>query len=411
MPSADAVSKGDKFVVVNKTPKYSIIIPAKNGMPYLKYAVTSALATECKSIEVLVSLDDTGDGSTEFFSTLADNRIRLIRAPHGLTMSEHWDFAQSHATGDWQIFLGQDDMMVGGYVEKLDALTHFATERGLAVAVCRRAYITWPPIKTPNLKPLQYWRTDELKVMNSKSFMKTALLNEISYHEGPQMYTTTVVSANLIEKIRQENQGRLILGHPQDAFLAAVLLKYAPEYIWSGDPFGWVGTSSRSAGLAITHGNLGDARSELASSYSNSVSQSSSLPYKSSVDFRHGVNSRYFYDALLGVWPEITRNISKDMPLFGLRLDSNFLACFERQPGNGVTATELVTSLGGIRLKRVIGFCLRLWRLAKRSTLEVVSFVVRSRLAKKYSYVSIKQASGLDELYLAAVKIGQAKNE
>lgn len=411
MPSADAVSQGDKFVVVKVNPKYSIIVPAKNGMPYLKYAVTSALGTESKSIEVLVSLDETGDGSTEFLSTLADDRMRVIRAPHGLTMSEHWDFAQSHATGDWQIFLGQDDMMMVGYVEKLDALTHFATERALAVVVCRRAYVTWPPIRTQNLKPLQYWRTDELKVMNSESFVKTALLNEISYHEGPQMYTTTVVSSNLIKKIRQDNQGRLILGHPQDAFLAAVLLKYAPEYIWSGDPFGWVGTSSRSAGLAITHGGLGDESSELASSYSNSVSQSSSLPYKSSVGFRHGVNSRYFYDALVGVWPEITSSIRKDVLLFGLRLDSNFLACFERQPGNGVAATELVTSLSGISLKRLIGFYLRLWRLAKQSMIEVVSFVGRSQLARKYSYVSIKQASGLDELYLAAVKIGQAKTE
>jgi hypothetical protein len=140
------------------------------------------------------------------------------------------------------------------------------------------------------------------------------------------------------------------------------------------------------------------------------VNQSSSLPYKSNVDFRHGVNSRYFYDALVSVWPEITSSIRKDLPFFGLRLDSNFLACFERKPGDSVSATELVTSLSGIKLKKVIGFYLRLWRLAKQSMLEVVSVLVRSRLAEKYSYVSIKQASGLDELYLAAVKIGQAKN-
>ncbi len=395
---------------MESSPKYSIIIPSKGGMPYLRYAIESVLSSEFRDLELLVSLDDTDDGSKELLARISDARLRVIAPPTQMSMSEHWDFAQSHARGDWQIFLGQDDMMMGGYVEKLDALTHFATERALAVAVCRRAYITWPPIKTPNLKPLQYWRTDEMKVINSESFVKTALLNEISYHEGPQMYTTTIVSANLIKKIRQDNQGRLILGHPQDAFLAAVLLKYAPEYIWSGDPFGWVGTSSRSAGLAITHGNLGGIRSELAYSYSNSVNQSSALPYKSSVDFRHGVNSRYFYDALVGVWPEITGSVRKAMPLFGLRLDSNFLACFERQPGNGVTATELVTSLSGIRLKRVIGFCLRLWRLAKQSTLEVVSVLVRSQLEEKYSYVSIKQASRSDELYLAAVKIGQAKN-
>lgn len=375
-------------------------------MPFLKCAVMSALATEFSRIEVIISLDDTADGSAEFLSVLSDSRIRIIQPPHGLTMSEHWDFAQSHATGDWQVFLGQDDMMMGGYVEKLDSLTLIASERALPVVVCRRAYITWPPIQSPNLKPLQYWKTDDIEVVNSKSFVKSALMTEISYHEGPQMYTTAIVSALLIKEIRQKNEGKLILGHPQDAFLAAVLLKYAPEYLWSGEPFGWVGTSSRSAGLAITHGDQGISRPELASSYSNSVKSSASLPYRSSVDFRHGVNSRYFYDALMNVWPELISRLQKQR-LFHLRLDANFLACFEGKAGSPVAATQLVTSPNGLLMKKVLGSCLRLWRFARRIAMEVVSFAVRSLLAKRYNYVSINEALELDELYLAAVGVGQ----
>jgi hypothetical protein len=392
--------------VIDK-PKFSVIIPAKGGMPYLKYAIKSVLESQLSSLEVVVSVDDTQDGTKEFLAQIEDPRLKLIDPPNGLSMSEHWDFAQGHAFGQWQMFLGQDDMVVRGFERAFESLTTRATEEGLEAIVSRRAYITWPPISTSSLKALQYWRTEETKIVDSEAFAISALLSSISYHEGPQMYTTTLVNRTLIEKIRKSNSGRLILGHPQDAFLAASILRYTPRYLWSGEPFGWVGTSSKSAGLAITHNILGASQKDLASSYAQSVSQSSSLPYSSKLDFRHGVNARYFLDALAVVWPDIINRKVRNSTLTQFRLDVNQIASINQINSKDLKILQLVSSPRFVILKQVLGLGLKVWRKSLAFGLSLAARFIEPRLRRKYHYASIDRESNLEALYWASVQLGE----
>ena len=388
-------------------PKFSVIIPAKGGMPYLKYAIKSVLESQLSSLEVVVSVDDTQDGTKEFLAQIEDPRLKLIDPPNGLSMSEHWDFAQGHAFGQWQMFLGQDDMVVRGFERAFESLTTRATEEGLEAIVSRRAYITWPPISTSSLKALQYWRTEETKIVDSEAFAISALLSSISYHEGPQMYTTTLVNRTLIEKIRKSNSGRLILGHPQDAFLAASILRYTPRYLWSGEPFGWVGTSSKSAGLAITHNILGASQKDLAASYAQSVSQSSSLPYSSKLDFRHGVNARYFLDALAVVWPDIINRKVRNSTLTQFRLDVNQIASINQINSKDLKILQLVSSPRFVILKQVLGLGLKVWRKSLAFGLSLAARFIEPRLRRKYHYASIDRESNLEALYWASVQLGE----
>lgn len=387
-------------------PKYSIIIPAKGGMPYLKYAVKSVLESRLSSLELIVSVDDTQDGTKEFLAHIEDPRLKVIDPPNGLSMSEHWDYAQGHAFGQWQMFLGQDDMVVRGFERGFESLTSMAAEEGLEAIVSRRAYITWPPISTSSLKALQYWRTEETKIVDSEAFALSALLSSISYHEGPQMYTTTLVNKNLIEKIRKSNSGMLILGHPQDAFLAASILRHTHQYLWSGEPFGWVGTSSKSAGLAITHNLLGAPQEELAASYAQSVSQSSSLPYSSKLDFRHGVNARYFLDALSVVWPDFINRRVRDSLLTQFCLDVNQIADFNRKNPKGLEITKLVFSPTFVIIKQVLALALKVWRKGSTFAFSLAAIVAKPSLSRRFHYASINRESNVEALYEASVKLG-----
>lgn len=392
--------------MVIEKPKYSIIIPAKGGMPYLKYAIRSVLESQLSSLELIVSVDDTQDGTKEFLAQIEDPRLKIIDPPYGVSMSEHWDYAQGHAFGQWQMFLGQDDMVVRGFERGFESLTTMATKEGLEAVVSRRAYITWPPISTSSLKALQYWRTEETKIVDSESFALSALLSSISYHEGPQMYTTTLVNKNLIEKIRKSNSGRLILGHPQDAFLAASILRYTPQYLWSGEPFGWVGTSSMSAGLAITHNLLGGSQKDLGSSYAQSVSQSTSLPYNSNLDFRHGVNARYFLDALVVIWPDFISRRVKNSNWIRFRLDVNQIAEFDKERLSNITESQLIFYPEYVLLKRAWGAALVYWRQAAALGMSIVAFLAGPSLKKKFLYRSIKRVSNVKLLHREVVSIG-----
>ena len=88
-------------------PRYSIIIPSRLGMPYLDYALKSVLAYPRSDMEVILSIDGVDARTEALVSKITDIRVKVIRPIEGLSMSEHWDFAQTFATGKWQMFLGQ----------------------------------------------------------------------------------------------------------------------------------------------------------------------------------------------------------------------------------------------------------------------------------------------------------------
>ena len=385
-------------------PKYSIIIPSKGGMPYLQYAVKSVLNSHCDDLELVVSLDDVDDGSSEFLDQISDPRLKVITPPAGLSMSDHWDFAQGHAKGEWQMFLGQDDMMMTGFSDAFEKLTKLANEAELGVVVARRAYVCWPPLKDPNLKALQYWKTDEVSVKNSVEFAAKALLTDISYHAGPQMYTTTLVAKYVVESIRSKNAGRLILGHPQDAHLAASLLKESHSYIFCGQPFSWVGTSAKSAGLAIAKLAEG-SENEIARDYISSVSRSSGLTYASRADFRHGINSRYFYDALNKAWPELLCKPPFSKRFFKVKIDALIHTLYPRSKALELDVAKLMTSPQDRSLKRLVAGVLRISVKLRGALIWPITKILKIARPHRLNFVLIEEIECSQELFSAAMKI------
>jgi hypothetical protein len=379
-------------------------------MPYLQYAVKSVLNSPCDDLELIVSLDDVDDGSLEFLSQTNDARLKVVSPPSALSMSEHWDFAQGQATGQWQMFLGQDDMLMTGFSDAFEQLTKLANEAELGVIVARRAYVCWPPLKNLNLKALQYWKTDEISVKNSVEFATKALLTDISYHAGPQMYTTTLVAKSVVESIRSINEGKLILGHPQDAHLAASLLKESSSYLFSGSPFSWVGTSSKSAGLAIAKLAEG-GENEIAKNYLSSVASSIGLNYASSADFRHGVNSRYFFDALVKVWPELLGQDPFSKKVFRLRVDALILALYPKSKSLALEAKEMVTSLDDYFLKRSVSRFLRFSSKLQGLLIETLSKVLKMARPRRLGFIALNQISNSGELFAYAMRISTSPPE
>ena len=388
--------------------KYSIILPTKNGLPFLKYACDSVLSDTRDDVELIVSVDSEDTVAGDYLSTICDTRLRVLSPHNQMSMSEHWDYAQLSARGEWQMFLGQDDMLMQNYGEAIDAATDLAETSGTGVVVARRAYITWPPLREKNLKALQYWATKESILRDSKDFVREALTSDISYHAGPQMYTTTLVSKSVVNGIRAENDGRLILGHPQDAFLAASILKQSPSFLWIGSPFSWVGTSIKSAGLAITSDVDTPETKGLAEKYASSVEGSRNLTYNSPIDFKHGVNARYFYDALIVVWPEILISKKISSSAFQLKMDAGLLASIGTKAKSRINQRELLTSSKLAQVKTVFGRVIRIQREVNRLLQKAASVILRPYLKTKYSFQNIRQVVDMGELFLRSRGI-QAK--
>lgn len=302
------VSVGLFIHVRNLIIRFSILIPAKNSMPYIQDTVESVLGQSYVDFELIVSDDFSEDGTFEFISELRDPRLRLLRPrERGLSPSEHWEFLGRQATGEWQLFLGHDDGLQPYFFELASRLTEVAERRGIRSVVSNRAHFHWPGVEGYFRE--QFVRFEPvLRVSRRNTRLQAiaSLLNLGSYHSMAQMYTCSIWSKSLIDQVRLANQGRLITSHPEDASLAASNCIWESWNLWTGVPLGWVGTSPKSSGLAVIDSPNGapvstnrvDGSYELASAVESSIG-SSATPYPARAgSFLLGDNSVYFWQAL-----------------------------------------------------------------------------------------------------------------
>lgn len=76
----------------------------------LLQAVQSAVAIPARDVEIIVHLDGSpGKPDYDILREIHDKRFRLIEHPDALTMSENWNAAMNHASGEYVILIGDDD--------------------------------------------------------------------------------------------------------------------------------------------------------------------------------------------------------------------------------------------------------------------------------------------------------------
>jgi len=98
-------------------PLASVVICAYNVRPYIKDAVTSALAQTHKQIEVIVVDDGSTDGGTEELAGIDDPRLRIVprdHSGHGASLNAGIALAQGEYVG----LLDADDRWLPGKLER-----------------------------------------------------------------------------------------------------------------------------------------------------------------------------------------------------------------------------------------------------------------------------------------------------
>ncbi len=95
--------------------KISILLPTRDRLELLRHAVASVTRLDDPDCEVVIS-DNRSSGDVEgYVASLADTRIRYVRTPELLSVTENWNNALRHSTGDYVIMLGDDDALMSGY--------------------------------------------------------------------------------------------------------------------------------------------------------------------------------------------------------------------------------------------------------------------------------------------------------
>ena len=287
--------------------KYSIIIPVLNGEKYLPSCVETIVSQNFSDYELIISDDHSTDGTSAYLSTIVHPNVTVIHPPEGLSMTEHWEWALSQARGEWLMFVGQDDGLQLYFFRLAQRLTEIAHKENLRTIMSERAYFFWKDCEfVYGDIAVGYHARNATKIHDFRYEAIKALLGLQTYFDLPEMYTTSLFHRDIVSEAKQKQQGRLLSTHPQDANLAAIACSLEKRYLMSSIPLGWVGSSQKSAGMAVSYRKPSSDATERSNSldllkreYLKKIDKSK-LEYNFLAgDFLFGNLSIYFWQSLL----------------------------------------------------------------------------------------------------------------
>lgn len=100
-------------------PLFSVVIPTRERVDTLRFALESCVSQDYADVEIVVCNNASTDGTESFVQRLNDPRIRLVNPGKRVSMRENWEFALEHVTGKFVTYIGDDDALMPGALDKL----------------------------------------------------------------------------------------------------------------------------------------------------------------------------------------------------------------------------------------------------------------------------------------------------
>ena len=124
-------------------PKLSVVIPTRERADTLFYALKTVIEQEYQNLEIIVSDNASVDNTKEIVSQFSDSRIKYINTGTRLGMSENWEFALGHVTGEYVMYLGDDD---GLLPNSCFDVAQVINKTGCEALVWNKPSYLWPSI-------------------------------------------------------------------------------------------------------------------------------------------------------------------------------------------------------------------------------------------------------------------------
>jgi glycosyltransferase involved in cell wall biosynthesis len=242
-----------EYQIMEKRPFVSVLLPVYNGENYLATAITTVINQTDQDYELIVSIDSSSDFSERIAREFEENneRIRVHTHVNRLGMRGNYDFLISKAKGSWLTILGQDDAMMPFAVSELRKSIEKVPD--MSALVSRRAYAFWSDTEqkfgqNQFIYPMGVNRASEV---SSKKFLVNCLKGKSEYSQGPQLYTGSFVSQEVVLNFLAIQGGELFPYPIPDVSSSASILLSTRKFHYSNLPLFIVGTSGSSTGVLI----------------------------------------------------------------------------------------------------------------------------------------------------------------
>ncbi len=167
--------------------RVTIGIPTINRSGLALRAIQSALAQTYRDIEVIVSDDNSTDDTVERVREIQDARLVLFEQERRLGLVGNFDFCLRHASGDFFLLLGDDDLLLPTAIERLRA--PFLGDGADSIGV------VWCPCRIANADSAEFWITEAGPALEPAATMIAALF---AGNRGPRLSSIVVRTADAL---------------------------------------------------------------------------------------------------------------------------------------------------------------------------------------------------------------------
>jgi hypothetical protein len=227
-------------------PRFSVVIPTRERAGTLRFALAACLDQSFDDYEVVVSDNHSSPATKQVVDAAGSPRVRYVRTPRPVAMSNNWEFGLSHARGQFVLLIGDDDGLLPHALAELDRLAREHDARAIRWSA---AYYTWPTVALPGQGDyLRLPMGRSLCERDSAEVIREVVAFREFYTALPMLYNAAV-RRDVLAKLRQRT-GR-VLPHPvPDVYSGFAVAAAAGRFISTNVPMGVSGQSAASNGIA-----------------------------------------------------------------------------------------------------------------------------------------------------------------
>lgn len=232
--------------------KFSVLLPTRNRLQFLKYAISSVMRQDYSDWEIIVSDNYSEENIGAYIAELNDSRIRYFRTEKFLSVTENWNNALNHSSGDYVIMLGDDDALLDGFFTTIDQLL---SEYDNPNMIYSNAYIYAYPRVVPNApdgflhscKDFCLFENSKAPLWLTKEMGRHLVEGHLNFssHYGTNMQYATIKRSQ-IEKLKWK--GQLFHGPYPDVYVMNALMLEAERILVYPKELVVIGMSPKSTG-------------------------------------------------------------------------------------------------------------------------------------------------------------------
>jgi glycosyltransferase involved in cell wall biosynthesis len=200
---------------VRAEPLISVVVPTRERAGKLRYTLETILAQPGDDFEVVVSDNLSSDATPDVVGSFQDSRLRSLRTDSRLSMCDNWEFAYRNTAGRYVIYIGDDDALAVGAIERARNLI---SRTPSPVYFWESHIYRWPGNGVPSAfvyrAAPERTRPVSLREMVEFSFRWGGL----RYQRLPMLYHS-LVDRRILDAIRART-GRLFHSTQPDVFMA-----------------------------------------------------------------------------------------------------------------------------------------------------------------------------------------------